>query len=162
LTGHLVLSTLHANTAPDAIKRLADIGVEPFIVNNAVAGVISQRLVRILCSECKEEAEPELHSLPPEARELIGRTEGPTFHTPRGCDACQGTGYRGRTAIHEILIPDDAVREVVGRSGSVQEIRGAALGAGMRSLLACGLQKAARGVTSLQEVARVVLGAQLG
>ncbi len=159
LTGHLVLTTLHARTAAAGVKRLLDIGVAPFVVNGMLASVISQRLVRVLCSECKVETEPALHSLPPEAPDLIGQMERPTFYAPRGCHACQGTGYRGRTSIHEILIPDDAVRNVVARSGSVQEIREAALEAGMRSMLGCGLEKAARGITSLQEVARVVLGA---
>jgi len=156
LTGHVVLTTLHAATAPGGIKRLVDMGLEPFLVNASVAGVISQRLVRMLCPECKQQVEVPLHSLPPQAIELMKEADGAAFCGPRGCNACNGTGYRGRTAIHEILIPDDRVKDVVASDGHLKEIREAALAAGMKTMLACGVEKAARGITSLQEVLRVI------
>jgi len=156
ITGHVVLTTLHADTAPGGIKRLVDMGLEPFLVNASIAGVISQRLIRMLCPECKERVEPPLHSLVPEAVELMKGAKGATFYGARGCDACNGTGYRGRTAIHEILIPDDRVKNVVASDGNLAAIREAALAAGMRTMLACGIEKAARGITSIQEVLRVI------
>ncbi|MCK4375022.1 MAG: Flp pilus assembly complex ATPase component TadA, partial [Candidatus Brocadiae bacterium] len=156
LTGHVVLTTLHAATAPGGIKRLVDMGVEPFVVNASLAGVISLRLVRILCSECKQEAEPPLHSLPSEAVEMVSRAEGTSFCAAKGCEHCNGTGYRGRTAIYEVLIPDDRVKDVVASGGDLASIREAAVAAGMRTMLGCGIQKAARGITSIQEVLRVV------
>lgn len=157
ITGHLVLTTLDATSSPEAVKRLLDIGLEPFLVNGSLSAVISQRLVRVLCPECKREAEPPLHSLPPEAVELVQRAAGAAFHAPQGCGACNGTGYRGRTAIHEILIPNDRVRHAIAAAADVESVRNAALAAGMRPMLACGIQRAARGVTSLQEVCRVTL-----
>lgn len=156
LTGHVVLTTLHAATAPGGIKRLVDMGVEPFVVNASLAGVISQRLVRILCPECKQEVRTPTHSLPPEAVELVESAEGKTFYAPKGCSACNGTGYRGRIAIHEILIPDDGVKNVVAAGGDLAGIREAAIASGMRTMLACGIENAARGITSIEEVLRVI------
>jgi type II secretory ATPase GspE/PulE/Tfp pilus assembly ATPase PilB-like protein len=156
LTGHLILTTLHANTSPGAIRRLLDVGIEPFLINASLAGVVTQRLVRVLCGECKEQEAPPLHSVPPQAAEFIRRSPEATFFSPKGCEACNGTGYRGRTAIHEILIPDDRVREAVAGSADVAGILNAALAAGMQPMLLSGLTKAAQGITSIQEVCRVV------
>ncbi len=156
LTGHLVLTQLHADTAPAALKRLVDIGVAPFVVNASVVGVIAQRLVRVLCSECKEPIEAPVDSLPPEAAEFLAKRKDATFYAPKGCGACLHTGYRGRTAIHEILVPDDAVRKAVSDGANQAAIRTAALAAGMRPQLIAGLEKAARGITSVQEVLRIV------
>jgi len=155
LTGHLILTTLHANSSPGAVRRLLDAGLEPFLVNATLAGVISQRLVRVLCLECKRPAPPSLHSIPPAAIEFIQKRPDAAFYAPKGCEACKGMGYRGRTAIHEILVPDDRVREAVAASADLAGLRNAALAAGMRPMLLCGLEKAARGITSLQEVCRV-------
>ena len=156
LTGHLVLTALHANTAPGVLRRLVDMGLEPFLVNATVAGVVAQRLVRILCPTCKRATDPPLHSLPPGAAELVGQMDAPTFCEPTGCEACKGMGYRGRIGVHEILIPDDRVRRVVAASSDLATVRNAALAAGMRPMLASALDKAARGITSIQEVCRVV------
>jgi len=156
LTGHLVLTSLNASTAPGGIKRLVDMGVAPFVVNASLAASISQRLIRTLCPDCKEEMTPPLHSLPPEAADMVRERRDATFYAPAGCAACNGTGYRGRTTIHEILIPDDRVKDVVASDGNLAAIREAALAAGMRTMLACGVEKAARGITSLQEVLRVI------
>ncbi|MFP4058039.1 MAG: ATPase, T2SS/T4P/T4SS family [Candidatus Brocadiia bacterium] len=156
LTGHLMLTSLHANTSPGAIRRLLDMGLEPFLVNATLAGVVSQRLVRVLCPECKEPAEPPLHSIPPAAADFVRSHGRSTFWAPKGCERCRGTGYRGRTAIHEILVPEDRVRRAVSGSADLATLRNAALAAGMRPMLLCGMEKAAQGITSVQEVCRVV------
>ena len=156
MTGHLVFSTIHANTSPGAVKRLLDVGIEPFLVNSSLAAVISQRLVRKLCPKCKEPAEPDPHSLPPQAAEHIRGLREPSFCIAKGCEECNRTGYRGRTAIHEILIPDERVRQAMGASADLGAIRNAALAAGMKPMLVNGIEKAARGITSLHEVCRVV------
>lgn len=156
LTGHLVLTTLNAETAPGGIRRLVDMGLEPFVANASLGGSISQRLIRTLCAECKKVAKPPRHSLPPEAVELMDRIDNATFYVATGCTACHKTGYRGRTAIHEVLIPDDQVRELVAAGASTERIRKAAIAAGMRTMLACGIEKAARGITTVEEVLRVV------
>jgi len=160
LTGHLLMTTMHTNSSPDALRRLLDVGLEPFLINSTIAGVISQRLVRRLCPECRREAEPPLDSLPPRAVEFVRGLKGATFFVPgpeRGdCDRCHGTGFRGRTAIHEILVPDDRVRKAVAASADLATIRNAALAAGMKPMVRSGLGKAAAGVTSVQEVCRVL------
>lgn len=154
LTGHLVLTQVHAPTAPGALKRFLDMGLEPFLVNQSVAGVISQRLVRKLCPACKRPVRPDPALLPPEAIALLqGGTT--TFFGPVGCAACHG-GFRGRVPIQEILVPDDAVREAVVQK-DVEAIRTAARKAGMRTLLEDGMRRAAEGVTSVDEVLRVAL-----
>ncbi len=155
LTGHLVFTQLHAASAPGALKRLMDMGLEPFLVNQSVIGVLSQRLVRKLCTACRRAAAPDPARLPPEALTALRDTPA-TFYEPVGCDACRGTGFRGRTGIHELLVPDDAVRAAVVQ-GDVETIRQAARQAGMRTLLEDGLAKAARGITSLNEVVRVAI-----
>jgi len=155
LTGHLVFTQLHAGTAPGALKRLLDIGVEPFMLNQSVAGVISQRLARKLCPACRTAVDPNPDMLPPAAQTFLEKTGGPFFE-PVGCDECRGTGYRGRIAVHEVLIPDDGVKRAV-VSGDIAAIRTAAKAAGMRTLLEDGLLSAARGLTSVTEVLRVTL-----
>ncbi len=156
LTGHVVLTTLHAATAPGGLKRLVDMGIDPFVINASVAGVISQRLVRVVCKECREPVEPPAHSLPPEAVEMLAGREGATFYAARGCDACNGWGYRGRTCLHEILIPDDAFRQALSDGADLPTLRETARAGGMRTLLECGIEKAAQGITTVQEVLRVV------
>ena len=155
LTGHLVLTTLHTNTAPEAIRRILDVGVEPYRLNASLAAVISQRLVRKLCPDCKKQVDPPLHSVPPEAAEFIRALGKKSFFGPSGCDAC-GAGYRGRTAIHEILVMDDRIRRAVADGVDLAALRAAARESGMRTMLANGLEKAAGGVTSVEEVVRVL------
>lgn len=155
LTGHLVLTQVHAPTAPGALKRLLDMGLEPFLVNQSVVGVISQRLVRRLCHACKRPLRPDPTLMPPEALSLL-QDGTQTFFGPGGCDACRGTGFRGRLPIQEILVPDDAVREAVVQK-EVEAIRTAARKAGMRTLLEDGMRRAAEGITSVNEVLRVAL-----
>ena len=155
MTGHLVLTTLHADTSVGALRRLLDVGVEPFMVNSTLAGVVSQRLVRALCPKCKERAEPQLELLPAEAVKQLATIKAPEFYGPKGCDHCNGMGYRGRKAIHEILIPDDHLRKALAPPTDINAAREAALDSGMKTLLASGLEKAARGITSIEEVLRV-------
>lgn len=158
VTGHLVLSQLHAATGPAAIKRMLDVGVEPFMLNSALAAVVAQRLVRSLCPNCKQKAEPPLHSLPPEAVEAIRQTKGGTFYdaSPTGCEACRGNGYNKRLALHEILIMDDSMRKAIVGGADVASLRAAAIASGVKSLLIDGVEKASEGRTSIAEVLRVV------
>jgi type II secretory ATPase GspE/PulE/Tfp pilus assembly ATPase PilB-like protein len=153
LTGHLVMSQLHAGTAPGAFKRLLDMGVEPFLLNQSICGVISQRLVRRLCPACKRPTEPNKGLLPEGVLERLGLTDG-EFFEPVGCDHCHNMGYRGRSAIQEIIIPGEDVQQAV-MTGNLDAIREAARKNGMRTLFEDGMRYAAKGITSLTEVARV-------
>ncbi len=154
LTGHLVLSTLHTNTAAGAIIRMQDMGVERYLITSAVNGVLAQRLVRTLCDACKEP-----HAIEPELYESSGLSSycppSTLLYRPVGCDQCRGSGYRGRTGIHELLVLDEPMRRAVleGRDASV--LNGIAVQSGMRSLHEDGLRKVAAGVTTLDELARV-------
>jgi general secretion pathway protein E len=156
-TGHLLLSTMHANTAVGVIRRLTDMGLETYSINASLAAVIAQRLVRVLCDKCKEpKPAPVPHSLPPEAAEFLSKRPEARFHGSVGCEDCRGTGYRGRTGIHEILVMNDEIRRILAASADMPAIQQAACRAGMKTLLESGLEKAAAGVTSVEEVLRVV------
>jgi type IV pilus assembly protein PilB len=156
LTGHLVFSTLHTNDAASALTRLMDIGVKPFLVSASVQAVIAQRLVRRMCKECAQEYVPaagELQALgiPP------GLAAGRKFKRPKGCRTCEGSGYRGRIALFEMLEMDPAIRELTFRGESLDVIRTTAASSGnLRTLLADGARKVLRGDTSTTEVMRVV------
>ncbi|RKY01356.1 type II secretion system protein GspE [Candidatus Poribacteria bacterium] len=152
LTGHLVLSTLHANSAAGAIPRLLNMGAEPFLLASSLIGVIAQRLVRVICEECKEEDRPR-----PELLRLLGldEDEGP-FYRGRGCESCNNTGYKGRTGIFEILVNSKEISELIMRKADSEEIEEAARRAGMRTMIEDGLQKAKAGITTLEEIVRVV------
>jgi type IV pilus assembly protein PilB len=156
LTGHLVFSTLHTNDAASSITRLVDMGLEPFLITATVEGVVAQRLVRRICSNCIEEYEPTVDSL----MELGLRPEdvkGKKFHRGRGCDICNNTGYRGRCGIFEMLILNDEVREMVIAGASTQEIRAASRKYGSRSLRESGLLAIYDGLTTIEEVVRETL-----
>ena len=156
-TGHLLLSTMHANTAVGVIRRLTDMGLETYSINASLAAVIAQRLIRVLCDKCKQpKPAPAPHSLPPEAAEFLSKRPEARFHGPVGCEDCRGTGYRGRTGIHEILVMNDEIRRILAASADMPAIQQAACRAGMKTLLESGLEKAAAGVTSVEEVLRVV------
>ena len=152
LTGHLVLSTLHTNDAVATIARLVDMGIEPFLVASSLIGVIAQRLVRTVCSECRHTYFPV-----PVEQELLAAhgVTGSHFTAGRGCSVCGGTGYRGRVAIHEILRMDDHVRQLILHGATENEIREHVAQSGFRTLMRDGLQKAGDGRTSLAEVIRV-------
>ena len=155
LTGHLVFSTLHTNDAPSALTRLTDLGVKPFLISTAVYAVLAQRLVRRLCPECAVEYEPaeaEVRSIALDPALVSGRK----FRRPRGCRACEGSGYRGRIALYEHLEMDRTLREMTFRGRSLEDLRDTALSTGaLVALLADGARKVLDGTTSVTEVLRV-------
>ena len=156
MTGHLVLTTLHAQTSPAGVRRMLDIGVAPFMVNAALAGIISQMLLRRLCPECRQPVTIDESSLPAEASEIIRRYSSATWYGPKGCSECSQTGYRGRTAAHEVLVIDDRLRQAIAADSTASQLRQIALQIGMKTMLEDGLAKAAQGITSISEVLRVV------
>ncbi|RCW29942.1 type II secretion system ATPase GspE [Pseudidiomarina tainanensis] len=155
LTGHLVLSTLHTNTAAGAILRLEDMGVEPFLLSSSLLAVLAQRLVRTLCDDCKEayEASPDELAYVADAFE-IKKKKGATLYRAVGCDKCNHTGYRGRTGIHELLVVDEKVRELIHSGHGEQAIEKYAR-KHAPSIRDDGLAKVLQGRTTLEEVLRV-------
>jgi type IV pilus assembly protein PilB len=156
LTGHLVLSTLHTNDAPSTINRLLNMGVEPFLVASSVNLILAQRLARLICSNCKEPAE-----IPPQALIDIGvpPEEVGTF-TPfqgAGCPSCNGSGYRGRIALYEVMPVSEEIRELVLNGASANEIKRTAISLGMKTLRMSGIQKLKEGLTTIHEVVRVTM-----
>lgn len=150
LTGHLVLSTLHTNDAPSAITRLLDMGVEPFLVASSLMAVLAQRLVRTLCPFCKEpyipdDSEMKYFNNPPEK-----------LFKAKGCSKCRQSGYSGRTGIFELLIIDNKIRQFTTLHKDSQVIKEYAVEQGMKTLYADGIEKASRGITTLEEVLRVI------
>jgi general secretion pathway protein E len=156
LTGHLLFSTLHTNDAPGAVSRLLDMGVESFLLSSTLLGILAQRLVRIICNECKTEITPDgrlIDSLQLEAQEI----EGVRFYEGRGCEACRYTGFRGRTGIFEYIAVDDDFRNLINRRASADQIRALALKKGCSTLRQDGWQKVRRGMTTVSEIIRVTL-----
>jgi general secretion pathway protein E len=155
LTGHLVFSTLHTNDSFGAMTRLLDMGIEPFLVSSSVIAVMAQRLVRRVCSACREAYQPsreELEELSIAPQRLIGRT---AYKSGQGCNQCKRTGYRGRTGIHELLVVDDEIRGLVMKSADAASIRRAATARGMNTLREDGADKVLDGITTIEEVLRV-------
>ncbi len=154
LTGHLVFSTLHTNDAASAVTRLIDMGIEPFLVTSSVVAIIAQRLVRVLCPHCKEVYTPDEETLT-----NLGLTRdtlsGNTFYRKKGCNLCMQTGFRGRTAIFEILVVDDAVKRLVLKTSDANQINELAVRQGMITLQQDGIQKVLAGITTAEEVLRV-------
>ena len=155
LTGHLVLSTLHTNTAAGAITRLEDMGVERFLITAAVNGVLAQRLVRKLCSECKTPIELSDELIRSTGLEPFMAGEHRTIYEAAGCESCKQTGYRGRMAIHELFVLDSAAQRAVLDGADAHQLREHARSRGMRTLYEDGLRKVAIGLSSLDEVLRV-------
>jgi general secretion pathway protein E len=152
LTGHLVFSTLHTNDAPSAITRLVDMGVERFLVASSLVAVLAQRLVRVLCTRCREPYEPTVEEL---AEMGVRPPPRPvTVYRPGHCDACNHTGYRGRLGIFELMLVDDAIRELVAHNVDSKRIKRQAVAGGMRTLRGDGARKVLRGLTSIAEVLR--------
>ncbi len=152
LTGHLVLSTVHTNSAAAAITRLIDMHVEDYLLSSTVIGILAQRLVRVLCRSCKTPID-----IAPEWQreaDALGIRE-PKLFAAKGCPACHGTGYRGRTVIAELLTPDDAVRRMIVDRAAAAHIHAGAVSHGMESLRRNGLRRALEGLTSLEEISRV-------
>ena len=149
LTGHVVLSTLHTNDAPGAITRLLNIGVEPYLVAASVEAVLGQRLVRKICTHCKEPYDPPVN-IRRAVERLAGETE--TFYHGAGCAKCRNSGYSGRIGIYELLVPDDAMRDKITAAPSIVELRQLAAAGGMVSLRADGMAKVKAGITTVEEV----------
>ena len=152
LTGHLVLSTLHTNDAPASITRLINIGVEPYLISSAVNAILAQRLVRKICSNCKEEYKPT-----DEMREFL-TLQGFTsemMYQGKGCDRCRKTGYSGRLGIYELLVMDDGLRDLVTRNPDVNHLRKLCRERGLVTLREDGFQKVIKGLTTVDEILRV-------
>ncbi len=166
LTGHLVFSTLHTNSAPETIVRLLDMGIDPLNFADSLLGILAQRLVRTLCKNCKEP----YHATREEYDELaknyglemfeqlnIPYNDDFTLYRPKGCQKCEGTGYRGRMGIHELLVSSDEIKRLVQKSATVEEIRDMSISQGMRTLLQDGIEKTMKGATSFAQVRRVCI-----
>ncbi len=159
LTGHLVFTTLHTNDAPGSIARLLDLGVEPFLITATLEGIVAQRLVRRICTNCKTEFRPsedqlmELGLMP----EDVG---GKTFYYGKGCDQCNNTGFRGRTGLFEIMVMNDELRDLIMNHASTSVLRDAAKRAGMKTLRENGLSAIYDGITTIEEVVRETLAAE--
>jgi type IV pilus assembly protein PilB len=153
LTGHLVFSTLHTNDAPSAIARLLDLGLEPFLVTATLEGIIAQRLVRKICTNCKSEYTPPEEQLM-ELELKLDDVQGRKFWYGKGCDACNNTGYRGRLGIYEIMMLDDDMRDMIVKHASTQVLRAESKKRGMKTLRQAGLMAIYDGITSIEEVVR--------
>ncbi|MEW6335377.1 MAG: GspE/PulE family protein, partial [Thermodesulfobacteriota bacterium] len=166
LTGHLVLSTLHTNSAPETIVRLLDMGIDPFHFADALLGILAQRLVRTLCVKCREPYHPDRQ----EFEELAGDCGEAPFrklnlryddnfrlHRPKGCAACEGTGYRGRMGIQELIVATDPIKRLIQQRQTVEAIRDRAMEEGMTTLMQDGIGKAIEGLTDFRQVRRVCI-----
>lgn len=153
LTGHLVFSTLHTNDAAGAITRLLDMKIEPFLISSSVMAILAQRLVRVLCRECREPYQ--LTAIEMNELEIEADAAGRTVFRAKGCSACFNTGYFGRTAIYEMLVMDDDIRQLVMKNADAATIKAAAMEKGMRTLRQDGADKVLAGITAVEEVVRV-------
>ncbi|PKM83472.1 MAG: type II secretion system protein GspE [Firmicutes bacterium HGW-Firmicutes-13] len=155
LTGHLVLSTLHTNDAPRALTRLTDMGIEPFLITSSVIGVMTQRLVRTICKDCRIPYDPT-----PEERKIYSQVmkgmEIPQLYTGRGCGRCSHTGYRGRIAIHELMVINNNIRQLFLDGASIELIRREAVKQGMVTLQEDSFNKVAMGLTTIDEVIKAM------
>jgi type II secretory ATPase GspE/PulE/Tfp pilus assembly ATPase PilB-like protein len=157
LTGHMVFSTLHTNSAAETVVRLLDMKVDPFSFADALLGILAQRLVRTLCAACREPY-PAVADETEEISRALGRRIGAvTLHRPKGCPECHDTGYRGRTALHELLAGTAPIKSLIGRHAPVEEIRRQAIADGMTTLLQDGMEKVLAGQTDLRQVRSTVL-----
>ena len=154
LTGHMVFSTLHTNDAAGSFMRLADMGVEPFLISSTLEGIMAQRLVRTLCKHCRDAYMPSEEEVPSDFP-LVDYTAGQPIYRAKGCRQCRGTGYSGRLGIYELLVSNDEIRVLASERRGTNEIRKAAIASGMRTLRQDGWLKVARGLTSIEEVLRV-------
>jgi type II secretory ATPase GspE/PulE/Tfp pilus assembly ATPase PilB-like protein len=166
LTGHLVFSTLHTNSAPETITRLLDMEIDPFNFADALLGILAQRLVRVLCAKCKEGYHPTAE----EFEEIIeaygydwwsstGITYSPalTLYRPKGCSACNNSGYKGRMGVHELLVGTDEIKKAVQRRAPIDELRSLAMQQGMRTLLQDAIEKAFKGHTDIKQARAVAV-----
>ena len=166
LTGHLVFSTLHTNSAPETVVRLLDMGIDPFNFADSLLGILAQRLTRTLCSNCKEPYNPSKEEFE-ELAELYGRNYfhklGKTYnpdlilYRPKGCPKCENSGYKGRVAVHELLVGTDPIKKLIQRKAPVDELREQAIADGMTTLLQDGIWKVFEGLTDLKQVRSVCI-----
>jgi type II secretory ATPase GspE/PulE/Tfp pilus assembly ATPase PilB-like protein len=167
LTGHLVLSTLHTNSAPESISRLLDMGMDPFNFSDAILCILAQRLARTLCKKCSRSYHPALDEYTSLAREYgldyfnddvkIQFNAELLLNKPVGCSECTGTGFRGRMALHELLTGTDEIKLLIQNKGKIDEIRTQALNDGMRTLKQDGIEKVFNGHLDLRQVRRVCI-----
>src|SRR6185295_6456683 len=153
LTGHTDFSTLHTNDAPSTVTRLRDMGIPPFLITATVEGILAQRLVRRICTQCREVTVPNsemLADLELTSADLVGKH----IYRGKGCDACNNTGYKGRVGLFELMIMNDDLRDMVMRNASRDELREAARGYGMISLRDAGMEATYSGLTTVDEVIR--------
>ena len=153
LTGHMVFSTLHTNDSPSTVTRLRDMGVAPFLVTATVEAILAQRLVRRICTQCREEIQPTAEALA-DLQLTPDMVRGKKYYRGRGCDACNNTGYKGRSGLFELLIMNDDLRDMIVRNASTDELRETARRYGMVTLRDAGMDQAANGITTLEEVIR--------
>jgi type II secretory ATPase GspE/PulE/Tfp pilus assembly ATPase PilB-like protein len=166
LTGHLVFSTLHTNSAPETITRLLDMEIDPFNFADALLGILAQRLVRTLCKDCKEAYSPTQEEFAELMQEYglewwdqLAIKYSPQFvlHRPKGCPKCNGTGYKGRMGIHELLVATDQAKRLIQRRTPIEEIRKQAMQDGMTTLLQDGIHKVIAGHTDFKQVRAVCI-----
>ena len=166
LTGHLVFSTLHTNSAPETIVRLLDMGIDPLNFADALLGILAQRLVRTLCKKCKEAYHPDqqefgevVQSYGEEHFKSLNITYDDKFtlYRPKGCDICGNTGYKGRMGIHELIVATDGIKRLIQKHASVEQMRDLAMEEGMTTLLQDGIYKSIQGVTDFKQVRRVCI-----
>jgi len=153
ITGHLVLTTLHTNDAPSSLTRLMEMGIDPYVISASVSCIVAQRLVRALCTNCKKEVDVPVLSLNKDIRSIL---KGEKIYKSDGCKRCNFTGYMGRTGIYSVLVVTKKIREMILEGKSVDVINDVAREEGMRTLLEAGAYKVAEGITSLEELYRVV------
>ncbi|HEX7150359.1 MAG TPA: ATPase, T2SS/T4P/T4SS family [Thermoanaerobaculia bacterium] len=166
LTGHLVFSTLHTNSAPETITRLLDMNIDPFNFADALLGIMAQRLIRVLCPRCREG----YHPTPEEFEEIIEAygydwwpstgiqySDDFTLYRPKGCNACNNTGYKGRMGVHELLVGTDDVKRAVQRRAPIDELRNLALQQGMRTLMQDAIEKACKGFTDIKQARAIAV-----
>ncbi len=153
LTGHMVFSTLHTNDAPSTISRLRDMGVPPFLLTATLEAVLAQRLIRKICTGCREQSVPNtdlLAQLDLSAEDILDKK----FYRGRGCPACNNSGFKGRTGLYEFMLMNDQLRELINTGSSTEKLRDCAVQTGMRSLRSAGLEKIFAGITTIEEVVR--------
>ncbi|MBN1384588.1 MAG: type II secretion system ATPase GspE [Elusimicrobia bacterium] len=153
LTGHLVFSTLHTNDASGAITRLIDMGIEPYLISSSIEAVLAQRLIRLLCKNCKKKYKPDKNIL--EKMGIDSKYSGPFYNVGPGCEECRNTGYKGRTGIFELLILDENLRNLILDRTSTNIIKQKAIASGMKTLRNNGWTKVIKGLTTVEEVMRV-------
>ncbi|MBU4074577.1 MAG: Flp pilus assembly complex ATPase component TadA, partial [Proteobacteria bacterium] len=166
LTGHLVFSTLHTNSAPETIVRLLDMGIDPLNFADSLLGILAQRLVRTLCKKCKEAYHPDRNEYD-EIVESYGEEQFLKLNIPyddrftlyrlKGCEACDKTGYKGRMGIHELVIATDSIKRLIQKRETVEVMRNTAMTEGMTTLLQDGIYKSIQGITDFRQVRRVCI-----